>query len=101
MQLFSWSGPEPGVGKRHLQVDREFLQIALLEGRAAFCRGAMVIVVIHLVVPDCCKGGTRFAISPQLQQALCGSCSARSRPQSDPRQFPLFVLEIAGTSLLR
>ena len=72
----------------------EALQIAILEGRTAFCRGAMVIVVIHLVVSDCRKGGTRFVNIALLQQAFAAYVAREASRKAIRCQFPLFPLRM-------
>ena len=68
MRLFSRGlSRNLGLASAILTGQPEALQIAILKGRTAFCRRAMVIVVIHLVISDCRKGRTRLDNIPWLQ----------------------------------
>ncbi|WP_255104131.1 MULTISPECIES: hypothetical protein [unclassified Synechococcus] len=70
----------------------ESLQIALLEGLTMFYGRAMVIMVVHLVVANCCEGGTRLVEITRLQQPFLQHVASDAASKAISFQLPLFPL---------
>ena len=97
MRLFSRGlSRNLGLASAILTGQPEALQIAILKGRTAFCRRAMVIVVIHLVISDCRKGRTRLANIALLQQAFVVHVAREASRKAIRGQLPLFPLRMSA-----
>jgi hypothetical protein len=85
-------GRSRGLAGASLAWQPEALQVAIVEGRPSFCGSAMVIVVIHLIISDCCKSLTRLVNVTRLQQAFESQVASEPSRKAISSQFTILPL---------